>query len=69
MNNEWPSGIQFSMAPFGYTVTVHRVADTEAGSVKYSCWYDRCKQNFIFPADSSLESAQKVMRQHVDEKH
>lgn len=66
---EWPNGIQFSMAPWGYTVIVNRVADTPMGSVKYSCRFERCTHDFVFPADSSIEAAAQAMRKHVDEKH
>ena len=66
---DWPTGFQFSMAPWGYTVIIDRVPDTSMGSVRYKCHYDRCTQDFIFPLDSSQESAQQVMRKHVDEKH
>jgi hypothetical protein len=63
----WPERIQFSMAPFGYTVLVKRTEANET-CVAYQC--NKCEFKSSFdPRDMQPESAEKLFRWHVDQSH
>lgn len=63
----WPDGIQFSMAPFGYTVHASKKEHTE-GSVTYQC--DECDFRVsVDPRDMTIHTVSSLMRTHVDQAH
>ncbi len=66
---KWPEALGFSMAPFGYTVSVQRTKLTE-DSVTYSCRREGCKFDVsLDPRDMNVEQAKQMMRWHVDQSH
>jgi hypothetical protein len=69
---EWPTEFGFSMAPFGYTVTVLRTALLPY-RVEYTCRREGCaREPFICafdPRDCSIEAARDLVRLHVDQEH
>lgn len=59
---DWPTGWQFSMSPWGYTVTVRRTEFTET-CVRYRCNFEG-KCNFevaVDPRDMTPESARQLL--------
>jgi hypothetical protein len=67
MNENWPKGVAFSMAPWGYVVQVDQIENTETG-VLYEC--KECGfQSGFDPRDMSPEAMKQLFRWHVDQSH
>lgn len=64
---QWPDSFQYSMAPFGYTVTVSKIRQNSE-SVVYKCNNCEFKSSFD-PRDMVDEFARRLFRLHVDQSH
>jgi len=63
----WPEYIDYSMAPFMYSVHADKTEHTDT-SVAYRCRH--CNfQVSVDPRDMTIQAASMLMRRHMDQAH